>query len=154
MPKKRLVFVDESGFDSFFHREYARAPRGEKIIGEVSGKKFERESIVAAKRGKEILAPLCYKGTCDTKLFNFWLQNHLVPNLRKGQIVILDNASIHKSEETRKIVERAKCRLVFLPPYSPDLNSIEHSWSHMKQNIRSNIKNFSSLAEAVIHALS
>lgn len=154
MPKKRLVYVDETGFDEFLYREYARAPRGEKIMAEVSGRRFERQSVVGAKRDKEILAPFGYSGTCDTHLFNFWLKNELVPHLRKGQVVILDNASIHKSEETKMIIKKAKCHLVFLPPYSPDLNPIEHTWAHKKQYIRSNMHNNSSLTNAINYAFS
>lgn len=130
MPKKRLVFVEESGFEEFLYREHARSPRGEKIMAEVSGRRFDRESVVAAKRGKDILAPFGYKGTCDTALFNFWLKNELVPKLRKRQVVILDNAKIHKSEKTKMIIKKAGCYLVFLPTYSPDLNPIEHTWAH------------------------
>lgn len=154
MPKKRLVFVDESGFDEFLYREYARSPRGEKVMAEVSGKRFERQSIVAANRDKEILVPFGYSGTCDTRLFNFWLKTQLVPKLRKKQVVILDNAPIHKSEETKMIIKKAGCYLVFLPPYSPDLNPIEHTWAHKKQYIRSNIHKSSSLTDAIIHAFS
>jgi len=154
MPKKRLVFVDESGFDEFLYREYARAPRGEKIYEKVSGKRYDRQSILGAKRDKEILAPFGYSGTCDTKLFNFWLKTQLVPKLRKGQVVILDNAKIHKSEETRMIIEKAKCHIVFLPPYSPDLNPIEHTWAHKKQFIRANMHKFSKLGDAINYAFS
>jgi transposase len=154
MPKKRLVFIDESGFDEFLYREYARAPRGEKVMAEISGRRFERQSVLAAKRGKEILAPFGYSGTCDTKLFNSWLKTELVPKLRKGQVLVLDNAKIHKSEETKAIIKKAKCHLVFLPIYSPDLNPIEHTWAHKKQFIRSNMHNFSSLADAINCAFS
>jgi len=72
--KENLVYVDESGIDTYLYREYARAPRGKKIREEVSGRKFARQSIVAAKRGDEILAPFGYTGTCYAKLFNFWLK--------------------------------------------------------------------------------
>jgi transposase len=154
MPKKRLVFVDEAGFDEFLYRQHARALKGQKVIARISGKKFERQSVVGAKRDKEILAPFGYSGTCDTNLFNFWLKTQLAPKLRKGQVVILDNAAIHKSEETRMIIEKAGCYLVFLPPYSPDLNPIEHTWAHKKQFIRSNMHKFSSLTDAINYAFS
>ena len=70
-PKESLVYVDESGVDTYLYREYARAPRGKKIIERVSGRKFARQYIVAARRGDEILVPFGYTGTCDAKLFNF-----------------------------------------------------------------------------------
>jgi len=154
MPKKRLVYVDESGFDEFLYREYGRAPKGEKVMAEIFGKRFERQSVIGAKRDKEIIAPFGYSGTCDTVLFNFWLETQLVPKLRKGQVVILDNAKIHKSEKTKMIIQKAGCHLVFLPTYSPDLNPIEHTWAHKKQNIRSNMHKFSSLKDAINYAFS
>ena len=67
-----MVFLDESGIDTFLYKEYGRAKRGEKIMAEVSGKKFERQSVVAAQCGNETLAPFGYHGTCNAKLFNFW----------------------------------------------------------------------------------
>ena len=71
--KEQLVYVDETGIDTYLYRERARAPRGQKTICCVSGRKFARQSIVAAKCGNDILAPFGYNGTCDTKLFNFWI---------------------------------------------------------------------------------
>jgi transposase len=107
---------------------------------------------VAAKCGKEILAPFGYSGTCDTNLFNLWLKNELSPQLKRRQILIMDNASIHKSEETEMLIRKAKCKLVFLPPYSPDLNPIEHVWSHKKRKIRAIAPNFKTLEDAINYA--
>ena len=71
--KEQLVYVDETGIDTYLYRERASAPRGQKTIGCVSGRKFARQSIVAAKCGNDILASFGYNGTYDTKLFNFWI---------------------------------------------------------------------------------
>ena len=135
MPEDQRVFLDESGVNKFLYREYARAKRGEKVRAEVAGKKFERQSIVAAQCGKTVLAPFGYSGTCNAKLFNFWLEKMLVPSLKPGQTVIMDNASIHKTDTTRSIIEQAGCKLLFLPPYSPDLNPIEHLWANIKRKL-------------------
>ena len=78
----------------------------------------------------------------------------LVPKLRKRQIVIMDNASIHKRKEIRKVIEKAGCHLVYQPPYSPDLNPIEHFWNWLKKKIRSLKLKFDSLDEAMYYALS
>ena len=78
-------------------------------MAEVAGKKFERQSIVAAQCGKTVLAPFGYSGTCDAKLFNCWLEKMLVPCLKTGQIVIMNNASIHKTNTTKSIIEEAGC---------------------------------------------
>ena len=80
-------------------------------MAEVSGKRFERQSIVAGLCGKNTLAPFGYRGICDAKLFNFWLEKMLVPDLKPGQIVIMDNASTHKTNTTRSIIEQAGWRL-------------------------------------------
>jgi transposase len=108
---------------------------------------------VAAKCQKEILAPLGYPGTCDSQLFNFWIENILVNQLKQGQTVIMDNARIHKNEKTKKLIENAGCNLVFLPPYSPDLNPIENFWGTLKKNIRSSIRQFNSLTDAIQHPI-
>ena len=142
--------MDETGIDQFLYREHGWAKKGEKIMAEVSGKKFERQSIVAAKCGENILAPFGYYGTCNAKLFNMWVETILVPNLKPGQIVIMDNASIHKTKTTQDLINNAQCELLFLPPYSPDLNPIEHVWANMKKNLRSDLHKFSSLQDALI----
>ena len=118
-------------------------------MAEVSGRKFERTSIVATKCGNKILAPLGYKGTCNSSLHNFWLKNHLVPELKPGQIVIMDNASIHKNAETQEIIETAGCKLLYLPPYSPDLNPIEHFWANLKKKLQYIMHMFFSLDDAL-----
>ncbi len=148
-----MVYVDESGIDEFLYREHARAPRGRKIVAEISGKRFERQSIVAAKCQKDILAPFGYPGTCDSGLFNFWVENILIHQLKKGQTVIMDNAKIHKTEKTRKLIENAGCKLTFLPPYSPDLNPIENFWGNLKKNIKSYIHKFDSLQDTIQYVI-
>lgn len=79
---------------------------------------------------------MCFEGTCDSSLFNTWLKQLLIPNLTPGQVLILDNASFHKSAESQKLVEAAGCKLLFLPAYSPDLNPIEKYWANMKVKVR------------------
>ena len=147
--RSTLVYVDESGIDSYIHRAYGWAKRGELVHGEVSGKRYARESFIAAKCGSEILAPACFQGTCNTDLFNTWIEKFLVPALKPGQVVVMDNATFHKSEKTKQLIENAGCTLLFLPPYSPDLNPIEIFWDNFKAKIRSIIHNFETLQQAV-----
>lgn len=149
IPEKDRVYIDESGINKYLKREYARAPRGEKIYGAIFGKRYARESFIAAKVESKIIAPFCYTGTCDTLLFNLWLKDFLIPVLRKGQVVIMDNASFHKSQNSRRLIERAGCKVLFLPPYSPDLNPIETFWANFKKLIQNNLGKFKTLAEAI-----
>jgi len=128
--KSQLIYVDESGIEQFLCRSYAWSFRGSPVYGPISGKRYQRESFIAAKVDHKIFAPLCYQGTCNTALFNMWVEKMLVPELHPGQIVIMDNAAFHKSQKTKELIERKGCRLVFLPPYSPDLNPIEKFWGN------------------------
>ena len=150
--KDKLVYIDESGIDNYLYYPWSYGLRGVKIHGEISGKRYDRESFIAGKVGKKIISPMCFKGTCNTELFNAWVENVLVPELSHGQIVIMDNATFHKSQKTRELIEKAGCSLLFLPPYSPDLNPIEKYWAHLKARIKSSLTNFSSLSDAIDYA--
>lgn len=130
-------------------RENARAVRGEKIAGAVSGRRYARESFIAAQSHLGVLAPFCYTGTCNTDLFNAWLEQILVPQLQPGQIVILDNASFHKSKKSVEIIQQAGCEVLFLPPYSPDLNPIEKVWANFKKKVKEVLTVCSTLSEAI-----
>ena len=146
-----LVYIDESGIDKYLHYPWGYGARGQKVYGEVSGKRYDRESFIAAKNCGRIIAPMCFKGTCNTELFNAWIEQVLLPELKSGQIVILDNAAFHKSPRTMELIESRGCKLLFLPPYSPDLNPIETFWANFKAKIRSIISNFNSLSQAIDH---
>lgn len=95
-----------------------------------------RVSILAALREDKLLAPLTFIGASNRQVFEKWLEEMLVPILLPGQTIILDNATFHKSEKITKIIETAKCELKYLPPYSPDLNEIEHQWFPIKNRVR------------------
>jgi transposase len=147
--KDKLVYIDESGIDAYVYKNSGWAPKGDLVYGEISGKRYARESFVAAKCASKILAPFCFKGTCDTTLFDMWVEKFLVPALKPGQIVVLDNATFHKSAKTRKLIEDAGCSILFLPPYSPDFNPIEKFWAWFKAKIKKVVKNFKTLSEAI-----
>lgn len=141
------MYLDESGMNEYLYRQHARSLRGIKVFGEISGKRFGRQSVVSALKDKKFLAPMCFEGTCDTDLFNAWLQQVLLPNLTPGHVLILDNASFHKSVTTRQLVESYGCEILFLPPYSPDLNPIEKYWAHMKTKIRELLPTITNLTD-------
>jgi transposase len=136
LPKEQVVYVDETGIDEFLYREYARAPRGEVVYGTVSGKKFKRVGIVAARCRGEILAPLEYEGTMKSDLFEYWVEHILLPELPSNTVIVMDNASFHRKNTLHTIVKKFDCSLLFLPPYSPDLNPVEIFWAWLKQKLR------------------
>lgn len=82
-------------------------------------------------------------------LFNFWLANFLLPELTPGHTIVMDNAAFHKSDETRQLIQQAGCELLFLPPYSPDLNPIENVWANIKALIRKVMHQFDTIGEAI-----
>jgi transposase len=153
IPLDKRIYLDESGINQHLCRRYGRSPRGEKIIGEISGMSFARESFIACLSRGKLLSPMCFQGTCNTGLFNAWLEKMVVPQLQPGQVLILDNASFHRSEESKKLVESAGCRLMFLPPYSPDLNPIEKCWANIKAKVRELVPKFSKFTDALDAAI-
>lgn len=143
------MFIDETGINTCLYREYARAKRGVPVYGKISGKKFGRTSIVAGKMGEEIIAPMQYNGTMDSYLFKTWYSMQLLPVLPESSTIIMDNASVHNKVTLKKLAEEAGHRLIFLPPYSPQLNPIEHFWSWLKRRLRKTLILFDSLDAAL-----
>ena len=82
-------------------------------------------------------------------LFNNWVEKFLIQELKLGQVVVMDNASFHKSQKTRELIESVGCRIIFLPPYSPDLNPIEKFWANMKRWIKDKIAKIGQLENAL-----
>ena len=123
--------------------------RGQKIYDKISGKKFQRTNIVAAKLGDKIIAPMQYSRTTDAPLFEHWFEQWLLPCLPEDAVIVMDNASFHKKEKLFKIANRHHRKLIFLPPYSPELNPIENFWSVLKHWLKMHIREFNSLDDAI-----
>lgn len=135
IPIEKRVYIDESAVEERL-RLYARAVKGRKVSGKISGKRSEKQNISAGLCNNKLIAPFIFKGTTDAHLFTGWLEQCLVPELKKNQTVILDNARYHHAAETIEIIEKAGCSVLFLPPYSPNLNKIEGFWASIKKHIR------------------
>jgi transposase len=131
----------------------ARAPRGQDVYGEISGRKFARQNIIAAWNNGKIVAPMGYKCACDAKLVETWAEQLLVSELTPSKVVVMDNTSFHRKKKLKEIIEKAGCRLIFLPPYSPDLNPIEHFWDWLKNKIRDIARHFETLEFATMAAV-
>ena len=114
----------------------------------------KRISIIAGYEygSKTVIAPFDYTGYTDTALFNLWFIQELLPSLRAGQVVILDNASFHKSPLLKIAADKYDVEIIYLPAYSPDLNPIEKFWANLKRNIRKIIKNAQDLHTAISKA--
>jgi transposase len=135
-PVGQLVFIDECGVNLAMHRRYARAPRGERAVGVVPRNWKSNTTIMGALSCEGIQAVMTLEGATDRLAFEAFVEQILVPSLRPGQIVILDNLSAHKSSKAQQLIEEAGCRMEFLPAYSPDFNPIEMLWSQFKSHLR------------------
>lgn len=109
------------------------APKGQCVDGLVSGHRRPRTSLIAARMEGQLEEPRLFEGTCDTVVFNTWLQTRLCPRLNAQHLVILDNATFHKSPETAQLIAATGATLLFLPPYSPDFNPIEQDFAALKK---------------------
>ena len=143
------MYIDESGIEVGAARERGWGKKGVKLAAKKSGKYYERINIIAGYVNKAPIAPMTFNGSCDTKVFESWVEKILVKELKSGQIIIMDNASFHKSQRTKKLIESAGCELLFLPPYSPELNPIEKFWANMKRWIKDNITTFDNIFKAL-----
>jgi transposase len=141
--------VDETGIDTCLYREYGWSECGKPLTGTVSGRKFRRTGIVAAQMGKSIIAPLQYDGTMDSTLFEVWFETRLLPSLPKNSMIVMDNASFHRKSKLFPLASQAGVRLVFLPPYSPEYNPIEHFWAWLKRYLRKILPAHSSFDSAL-----
>jgi transposase len=133
---RRLVFVDESGVTTAMTRRYGRAPRGERVYGEVPGQ-WKSVTVISAVRLSGVGASLAFEGATDTPAFQAYVEEMLVPQLRPGDVVIWDNLKPHHDEQVRRAVERVGATVEPLPPWSPDLTPIEKMWSKVKGFMRS-----------------
>lgn len=130
---KEFVYIDESGFETEAHRRYGYAPKGQRVYGLISGHRRPRTSLLAARMNSGFEAPFLFEGTCNTRVFNAWLEKELCPLLNENHVVVMDNVPFHKAVSSRDIIENKGAKLLFLPPYSPDLNPIENDFGNIKK---------------------
>ena len=150
IPQNKRIYVDETGVDTVLYRRFAWAFRGKKVYQKITGKPFLRTSIIAGLRNNGLMATMEYRGYCNTEVILSWVEQVLVPELEVGDVVIWDNASFHKSPKIKALIEEAGCELLFLPPYSPDLNPIEKHWAKLKQGVTSLLRQGLSMEEALV----
>jgi transposase len=133
----RYKFIDEAGSHIAMTREYGRGPCGERVHGAVPKNWGDNITIIGSLSTSGVEALMAVPGSVDAEVFLVFVEKRLVPTLRPGDVVILDNLGAHKGPKVRAAIEAAGATLRFLPPYSPDLNPIESCWSKMKQHLKS-----------------
>jgi len=144
-----FVFVDESGLNRHYRREYARAKRGIKVHDKKPGKREKRTNIIGALWGKKHIAMQCYEHTTTASFFEDWFEFELIPLLPENALIIMDNAAFHRKKVLFKIAARYEINLLFLPPYSPEFNPIEHSWANFKAWLKHHSQRFTCFDFAV-----
>jgi transposase len=144
-----LVYVDESGMDERDNYGYGYSLVGEPFYDLKSGRRQGRINMIAGYRDGQLIAPFTIEGACNRTVFETWLETCLIPVLRPGEWVIVDNATFHHGGRIAQLIEAAQCHLVYLPPYSPDLNRIEKCWAWLKSRVRKLLPKSDNLRDAI-----
>jgi len=137
IPAERFVFIDESGATTNMTRTRGRAPRGERVHGSAPHGHWQVTTMIGAIRLSGITAAMTVDSPTDSDVFRTFVEHVLVPTLRPGDIVVMDNLSPHKASGVAEMIAAAQAELWYLPPYSPDYNPIEQCWSKIKEFLRS-----------------
>jgi len=133
---RELVFVDEMGTHTSLAPVYGYSPRGERVYLEVPRNRGKNTTLIASMSVGGMGQCLAVEGTTTKVLFEAYIDRVLAPSLRIGQVIVMDNLSVHKGEKVRELIEARGCDLIYLPPYSPDLNPIEEAFSKVKGLLR------------------
>jgi transposase len=131
-----LIFLDESGAKTNMTRRCGRALKGERVHARTPHGHWNTTTMISSIRLNGSTACMALEGTTDTESFRAYVGQVLVPTLRPGDIVVMDNLSPHKSDPTLALITKAGAQVLFLPAYSPDLNPIEKMWSKVKSLLR------------------
>ena len=150
------MFIDESGFHTSMMRLYARAPRGERAYGKVPRNRGKNTTLIASITLEGAMGEaVAIEGATDAEAFEAYVERFLAPTLTEGQVVVLDGLGAHRTDKVRGLVEARGADLLFLPPYSPDLNPIEEAFSKIKSIVRkAGARTREALIEAISEALS
>lgn len=145
-----IVYSDETGIDDNEVPIRGWAPRGQRFYAKKNGVRKTRYNITAALNQGKLFAPFVFEGYSNAIVYETYVEKILAPNLKPGMVVVIDNAQFHKSKKVIQLIEDMQCRIIFLPPYSPDLNPIEHLWSATKTKIRRTAETIHDFYEAAV----
>jgi transposase len=150
----QLVFVDESGVTTEMTRRYGRALYGARIDEGVPAGRWRTLTVLGAVSLSGWVAVMSVEAATDGDVFLAYLEHVLCPQLKPGQLVVMDNLGAHKVDGVRKLIENTGASLCYLPPYSPDFNPIEKCWAQMKQKLRAlKARSVITLQQALAEAL-
>lgn len=151
-----VVYIDECGVDSFMTRTHGRTPRGERYNAPQPGRKFKRVNVIAGwnDKTKQAIAPYIYTWNTNAAWFLVWFEFMLIPLLKQGTIIVLDNATSHRRKAIEAMAKLYHFTPVFLPKYSPDLNPIEKYWANLKNWLKLHSFKFVSIQSAIQGRLS
>jgi transposase len=133
---ERLVFIDETWTSTNMARRHGRAPKGERLRAGIPHGHWKTTTFIGALRQTGMVAPMVLDGPINSVWFQAYVEQVLVPELKPGDIVVMDNLSSHKGAGVRVAIEAAGARLLYLPPYSPDFNPIENAFAKLKALLR------------------
>lgn len=151
--EEAIVYVDEAGMDNREDYAYGWNERGQRFHALKSGRRQGRVNMIAALCKGQLMAPFTVVGSCNRTVFEIWLETCLIPLLKPGQVVVMDNATFHKGGRIEQLIQEVGCELLYLPAYSPDFNRIERCWSWLKSRIRKQLDEFECLRDAMEHVL-
>jgi transposase len=154
MRAERLVFIDETWATTNMARRHGRAQRGQRVVAAVPHGHWKTTTFLAALRHDGLAAPCVFDGAINGARFLAYVEQALAPTLRAGDVVVLDNLRAHKVKGVREAIEARGARLLYLPPYSPDLNPIELVFAKLKALLRTAARRtVDALWRAIGHAL-
>jgi transposase len=137
MDPARFVFLDETGASTNMVRRYGRCPRGERLVGAAPWGHWKTTTFVAGLRSSGVIAPMVLDGPMTGDVFRAYVEQMLAPALSPGDVVVMDNLAAHKVAGVPEAIRAAGASLLYLPPYSPDLNPIEQLFAKLKALLRS-----------------
>ncbi|WP_339042166.1 IS630 family transposase [Candidatus Lariskella endosymbiont of Hedychridium roseum] len=151
--RDKIVYLDESGIEDNACKGYGCSILGERCYGEKVYQHKTRISMIAGLCNCNLIAPVIFEGNCNKEVFEAYIREMLIKELKPGQTVVMDNINFHKNPKVKELIESVGCYILFLPTYSPDLNPIEHYWFKIKNEIRKTIDLFDTLYDAVFNTI-
>jgi transposase len=132
LSEKPVIYIDESGFSCDMPRCFGYSQKGQRCWGKHDWQAKGRINVIGALQENQLLTACLFESTVDSEVFHAWITKDLLHKLPQGAVIVMDNATFHKRQDTQQQIQQAGCILEYLPPYSPDLNPIEHKWAQAK----------------------